>query len=76
MLWQGDHRRADHYRLGIFVSEVNGRAFYWHSGFWGTIALYAPATGVAVAGVTVNQDGFVVMRTLAESIIGAPPSQP
>jgi hypothetical protein len=29
-----------------------------------------------VAGVTVNQDGFVVMRTLAESIIGAPPSQP
>ena len=76
MLWQGDHRRADHYRLGIFVSEVNGRTFYWHSGFWGTIALYAPDTGVAVAGVTVNQDGFVVMRTLAESIIGAPPSQP
>jgi D-alanyl-D-alanine carboxypeptidase len=76
MLWQGDHSRAGHYRLGIFVSEVNGRTFYWHSGFWGTIALYAPDTGVAVAGVTVNQDGFVAMRTLAESIIGAPPSRP
>jgi D-alanyl-D-alanine carboxypeptidase len=76
MLWQGPHERGDHYRFGIFVSQIDGRTFYWHSGFWGTIALYSPDTGVAVAGMTNNQDGFLAMRTLAESIIGAPPSQP
>jgi D-alanyl-D-alanine carboxypeptidase len=76
MLWQGPHQRGNHYRLGIFVSQANGRTFYWHSGFWGTVALYAPDTGVAVAGVTTNQDGFRAMRTLAESVIGAPPSRP
>lgn len=76
MLWQGPHQRGDHYRLGIFVSQADGRTFYWHSGFWGTVALYAPDVGVAVAGVTVNQDGFLAVRTLAESVIGAPPSRP
>jgi D-alanyl-D-alanine carboxypeptidase len=76
MLSRGEHHRADGYRLGIFVSVADGRTFYWHSGFWGTIALYAPDTRVAVAGVTTNQDGFVAMRTLAESIVGAPPSRP
>ena len=76
MLWQGPHRRGDHYRLGVFVNQIDGRTYYWHSGFWGTVALYSPDTGVAVAGVTNNQDGFVAMRTLAESAIGAPPSRP
>jgi D-alanyl-D-alanine carboxypeptidase len=76
MMWQGPHERADDYRLGIFVSEANGRTFYWHSGFWGTVALYAPDAEIAVAGVTTNQDGFVPMRRLAESVIGAPPSRP
>ncbi|HZV85658.1 MAG TPA: serine hydrolase domain-containing protein, partial [Brevundimonas sp.] len=76
MLWQGPHERGNHYRLGIFVNELNGRTFYWHTGFWGTAALYAPDTGIAVAGVATNQDGFIAMRRLAESVIGAPPSRP
>lgn len=76
MLSQGSHNRADHYRLGIFVSEANGQTFYWHSGFWGTIALYAPSQGVAVAAATVNQDNFLAVRRLAEAVIGAPPSRP
>lgn len=76
MLRPGRHQGGDHYRLGVFVSERDGRTFYWHSGFWGTVAIYAPDAGVAVAGVTTNQDGFVAMRTLAESVVGAPPSRP
>ena len=64
----GPHERGDHYRLGLFVSQADGRTFYWHSGFWGTIVLYAPDAGVAVSGVTTNQDGFGAVRRLAESV--------
>lgn len=58
MLRPGRHQGGDHYRLGVFVSERDGRTFYWHSGFWGTVAIYAPDAGVAVAGVTTNQDAY------------------
>jgi D-alanyl-D-alanine carboxypeptidase len=58
MLWQGPHEGADAYRLGVFVKHANGRDYYWHSGYWGTVAYYAPATGIAVAGVTTNQDAY------------------
>lgn len=58
MFWKGPHEGADQYRLGIFVKRIGDREVYWHSGFWGTLAYYAPDTGVAVAGVTTNQDAF------------------
>ena len=58
MLWQGPHEGADAYRLGVFVKHANGHDYYWHSGYWGTVAYYAPATGIAVAGVTTNQDAY------------------
>ena len=58
MFWQGPHKGADAYRLGVFVKHANGRDYYWHSGYWGTVAYYAPATGIAVAGVTTNQDAY------------------
>lgn len=58
MLWQGPHKGADAYRLGVFVKHANGHNYYWHSGYWGTVAYYAPATGIAVAGVTTNQDAY------------------
>jgi len=58
MLWQGPHKGADGYRLGVFVKHADGRDYYWHSGYWGTVACYAPAAGIAAAGVTTNQDAY------------------
>ncbi|WP_303811324.1 serine hydrolase domain-containing protein [Sandarakinorhabdus limnophila] len=58
MLWQGPHKGADGYRLGVFVKHADGRDYYWHSGYWGTVAYYAPAARIAVAGVTTNQDAY------------------
>lgn len=58
MLWQGPHKGADGYRLGVFVGRANGRDYYWHSGYWGSVAYYVPDTGIAVAGVTNNQDAY------------------
>ena len=71
MLWEGPHEGARQYRLGIFVKRVGDEDFYWHSGFWGTVAYYAPGSGVAVAGATTNQNGFVALRALAERAVGA-----
>lgn len=58
MLWQGPHKGADGYRLGVFVGQANGRDYYWHSGYWGSVAYYVPDTGIAVAGVTDNHDAY------------------
>lgn len=43
------------YRMGIFVVDVDGLTVYRHSGYWGTVASYAPELDVAVA-ATVNQN--------------------
>ena len=70
MLWRGTHKGADTYRLGVFAKNVNGQDFYWHSGYWGTVAYYAPATGVAVAGVSNNQDAYRRLVKIAEQAVG------
>ena len=70
MLWQGPHRGADAYRLGVFVKHANGRDYYWHSGYWGTVAYYAPATGIAVAGVTTNQDAYRRLLDVVQKAAG------
>lgn len=71
MLWRGTHKGADTYRLGVFVKTVNGQDYYWHSGYWGTVAYYAPATGVAVAGASDNQDAYRRLVRMAELAVGA-----
>lgn len=70
MLWRGPHRGGDTYRLGVFVKQAGGKDYYWHSGFWGTAAYYAPATGIAVAGVSTNQDAYRRLVRLVESAVG------
>jgi D-alanyl-D-alanine carboxypeptidase len=70
MLWQGPHKGADAYRLGVFVKHANGRNYYWHSGYWGTVAYYAPATGIAVAGVTTNQDAYRRLVDIVQKAAG------
>lgn len=76
MLWQGPHKGADQYRLGIFVKKAGGHDYYWHSGFWGTVVYYDPAKRVAVAGMTTNQDGFKPLLGIVERTIGAAPPAP
>lgn len=76
MLWQGPHRGADIYRLGIFVKRVGDEEYYWHSGFWGTLAYYAPRSRVAVAGVTTNQDGYPRLMATIERLAGIPAPAP
>ena len=71
MLWQGPHKGADGYRLGVFVQHANGRDYYWHSGYWGTVAYYAPAAGIAVAGVTTNQDAYRRLVNVVQKAAGA-----
>lgn len=57
MLWRGPHRGADGYRLGIFVKQTPAGEIWWHSGFWGTYAGYAPATGTVIAAFSDHQSG-------------------
>jgi D-alanyl-D-alanine carboxypeptidase len=43
------------YRMGIWVTEIEGFTTYMHTGFFGTLAAYVPDLDLAVA-VTVNQN--------------------
>jgi D-alanyl-D-alanine carboxypeptidase len=70
MMWQGPHKGADAYRLGVFVTHANGRDYYWHSGYWGTVAYYAPAARIAVAGVTSNQDAYRRLVNVVQKAAG------
>ena len=57
MLWKGSHEGADGYRFGIFVKHTPDGDIWWHSGFWGTWAGYAPSTGIALAAFSDHQMG-------------------
>jgi D-alanyl-D-alanine carboxypeptidase len=50
------------YRLGVFVRERDGVTYYEHSGFWGTLAIYNPASGAALAGAVTDKNHFAAMR--------------
>lgn len=65
----GLHPGGDHYRIGLMAYGQGEAQAYWHSGFWGTVAYYSPAKGVAVAGVTVNQDGYRALDQLVQAHI-------
>jgi D-alanyl-D-alanine carboxypeptidase len=43
------------YRMGIWVTEIEGFTTYMHTGFFGTLAAYVPELDLAVA-VAVNQN--------------------
>lgn len=69
MLGEGQHKGADTYRLGIFVRHTPHGDVWWHSGFWGTWAGYSPETGIAVAAMTTNQQGFRAMMPLVNAAL-------
>lgn len=71
MLQQGPHRGAEGYRIGMIVKQVAGREIYFHSGFWGTVVYYDPASKTAVAGMTPRRTAFRSNVTpLVESVLG------
>lgn len=53
---------ADQYRYGLFPRTVDGIQVYGHSGFWGTLAYYAPALETAIAGASLDQSTTLIMR--------------
>ena len=72
MQWQGPHRNADMYRMGLFAETVEGKTFYWHGGFWGTIVYYSPDTRRAAAVVTTDAARFGKAKALAGEAVGIP----
>lgn len=43
------------YRLGLFEKHYDGLRVYEHGGFWGTLVMHDPATGITVAGAAIKQ---------------------
>lgn len=37
------------YRMGMYVTQVNGEKVYTHSGFWGTQVIYVPSLNASIA---------------------------
>lgn len=58
------------YRLGIFVRQLGDVTYYEHSGFWGTLAIYNPATGAAYGGAVTDKTNFPAMRQALLDALG------
>jgi D-alanyl-D-alanine carboxypeptidase len=52
------------YRMGVFVVEEDGLTLYRHTGYWGTVASYAPSLDVALAAVVTQRDGKALLGEL------------
>lgn len=72
MQWKGPHRDADMYRLGLFAETVDGRTYYWHGGFWGTIVYHSPDSGLTAAIVTTDAQTFAKAKAIAGEAVGIP----
>ena len=59
------------YRMGIWVDEVEGTTVYMHTGFWGTLAAYAPDLNASIGAAVTQQESRalhlrqLLWRTLA-----------
>lgn len=59
------------YRMGIWVDEVEGTTVYMHTGFWGTLAAYAPDLNASIGAAVTQQESRalhlrqLLQRTLA-----------
>lgn len=59
------------YRLGLMVSECDGRLAYGHEGFWNTFAYHVPSLDLTVAGSVLDHEatrGFELLRRIVERI--------
>lgn len=55
------------YRLGIFAYESDGRATYGHPGFWGTVAVHDPESGVTFAAAAYDRADYPKLKEIAQS---------
>lgn len=53
---------ANRYRYGLFPRMIGEIEVYEHSGFWGTVAYYAPELETAIAGASLDQSTIFIMR--------------
>ncbi len=58
------------YRMGVAVRDYDGVKTYQHSGFWGTIALYAPELDLTVAAAVTQQEQGRAAFKLAKEVVG------
>ncbi len=58
---------ASPYRLGIFEKDYGSVHVYEHGGFWGTLVLHEPASGITIAGAALRQEDY---RTLVQAMVG------
>lgn len=56
--------KASPYRLGVFEKDYDGVWVYEHGGFWGTLAVYHPESGTAIAGAAIKQEDYYNLRDL------------
>lgn len=46
------------YRLGVFEKTYDDVHVYEHGGFWGTLALHEPASGITIAAAALRQEDY------------------
>lgn len=54
------------YRLGMLVYTFNGRTFYGHGGFWGTLVVHDQATGSTFAAAAYDRADYPKLKDLAQ----------
>jgi len=57
------------YRMGIFVTGVDGVSLYRHTGYWGTVAGYSPELDLALAAVVTQRDGKALLGELEKGVL-------
>ncbi|HOC43861.1 MAG TPA: serine hydrolase domain-containing protein [Thermoanaerobaculales bacterium] len=65
----GPRTTPDVYRMGVFVVEEGGLTVYRHTGYWATVASYAPALDVALAAVVTQRDGKALLGELEKRVL-------
>jgi D-alanyl-D-alanine carboxypeptidase len=59
------------YAMGLFTREINGETCYEHSGFWGTLAYYCPASAVTVTAAVTDASGFRALPAFVRAAVTA-----
>lgn len=58
MLSAGGLPEGSPYRLGIFEKDYGDVHVYEHGGFWGTLVLHEPSSGITIAGAALQQSDY------------------
>lgn len=59
------------YGMGLFTRQVAGETCYEHSGFWGTLAVHCPDSGVTVTAAVTDSSGFSALQGFVRTAVEA-----